>query len=444
MRGTTATTTTAGDATAGPRTSVPRWLRETGYLLAGLPLGIAAFVVAVAGFGLGVSTLVVWVGLPVLVATLRACRGLAVVERRATEAATGHELPPHHYRTVSRAGTAGLVAQLADPQSWRDLLHAVVGFPVRLGAALITLAWGLGGLGGLLSVTWQWALPHGGDHRGLLDLVTGIDSPAAEIGVDTALGALVVLTFPLVVRALVALRAGLARGLLTNQTAALRARTTELATARRAAVDAEAQTLRRVERDLHDGPQQRLVRLDMDLETLGRRLDDDPEAARLVLAEALTRNREALAELRALSRGIAPPILADRGLAEAITAAAARCPVPVTLDVALPHGPRPAAAVENTAYFVVTEALANVAKHAGASRVSVVVDVADDRLTVEVSDDGRGGAHLGKGHGLAGLADRLAAVEGRLDVTSPEGGPTVLTAGIPLAGVGRPGGETAR
>ncbi len=147
--------------------------------------------------------------------------------------------------------------------------------------------------------------------------MTGIDSPAGEIGTNTALGALLLLTLPLVMRALVALRAGLARGLLTNRTAALRARTTELATARRAAVDAEAQTLRRVERDLHDGPQQRLVRLDMDLETLGRRLDDDPEAARLVLAEALARNREALAELRALSRGIAPPILADRGLAEA-------------------------------------------------------------------------------------------------------------------------------
>ncbi len=443
MTGTSATI--AGDDTdAAPRRARPRRRRETGYLLAGLPLGIAAFVVAVAGAALGVSTLVLWLGLPVLVGTLRACRGLAVVERRATVAATGHELPPHHYRVGRGRGlTTGLLAQLADPQSWRDLLHAFLGFPVRLAAAVITLSWGLGGLGGLLCVTWQWAVPQGGDHRGLLDLVAGVDSPAAEVGVNTVLGALLLLTFPAVVRGLVAVRAGLARGLLTNQTAALRARTTELAAARRAAVDAEARTLRRVERDLHDGPQQRLVRLDMDLETLGRRLDDDPDAARLVLAEALTRNREALAELRALSRGIAPPILADRGLAEAITAAAARCPVPVTLDVALPEGPRPVAAVENTAYFVVTEALTNIAKHAGASRAEVVVGVAGDRVTVQVGDDGRGGAHLGKGHGLAGLADRLAAVEGRLDVTSPEGGPTVLTADIPLAGVG-PGGESSR
>ncbi|WP_433802618.1 sensor histidine kinase [Actinomycetospora sp. CA-084318] len=260
----------------------------------------------------------------------------------------------------------------------------------------------------------------------------------------TVLGALLLATFPLVTRVLTAVRAALARGLLTNQTAALRARTGELATARRAAVDAEANTLRRVERDLHDGPQQRLVRLDMDLETLGRRLDDDPARARVLLDEALAQNREALAEIRALSRGIAPPILADRGLAEAISAAAARCPVPVTVEIDLPAAPRPPAAVENTAYFVVTEALTNVAKHSGATRADVVLARDADRLVVQVADDGHGGAHVGKGHGLAGLADRLAAVEGRLDVASPDGGPTVVTADVPLAGVGQPGEERSR
>ena len=437
------------DAATRLRTTWPRRLREAGYLLAGLPLGIAAFVVAVAGASVGLSTLVVWLGIPILIATLRACRGLAVLERRATVAATGHALPPHHYRVNLADGrghgsTVGLFSQLSDPQAWRDLLHALLGFPVRLAAAVITLAWGLGGLGGLFYVSWQWALPRNGHYRGLLDLVAGVDSPAADIGVNTALGALLLLTFPTMTRALVAARAGLARGLLTNQTAALRARTTELATARRAAVDAEAQTLRRLERDLHDGPQQRLVRLDMDLETIARRLDDDPEKARPLLAEAITQNREALAELRALARGIAPPILADRGLAEAITAAAARCPVPVTLDITLPDAPRPAAAVENTSYFVVTEALTNIAKHSAASQASVIVGADDDRIIVQVSDDGRGGAHPGKGSGLAGLADRLATVEGSLHVTSPEGGPTVLVAEIPLAGVGQPRREVTR
>jgi signal transduction histidine kinase len=230
-------------------------------------------------------------------------------------------------------------------------------------------------------------------------------------------------------------RAGLARGLLTNQTAALRARAAQLETSRRAAVQAEAQTLRRVERDIHDGPQQRLVRLNMDLEAVQRRLDDDPEKARVIVAEALEQSKEALNELRALSRGIAPPILADRGLAAALAAAAARCPVEVSLDVDLPAARLPED-VENTAYFVVTEALTNVAKHAQASLVTVLVGADADRVLVQVRDDGRGGAHLGKGHGLAGLADRLATVEGVLDVVSPVGGPTVLTAEIPVIGVG--------
>ncbi|MBW0119543.1 sensor histidine kinase, partial [Pseudonocardia abyssalis] len=266
-------------------------------------------------------------------------------------------------------------------------------------------------------------------------LITGVDSRLGEIALNTAIGVVLLLTLPWMLRALVAVQAGLVRGLLTNETAALRARAESLESSRRSAVQAEAQTLRRVERDIHDGPQQRLVRLNMDLETVARRLDDDPERARPLVAEALAQSREALAELRALSRGIAPPILADRGLGPALAAAAARCPTPVVLDVDLPDGVRMAAAVENTAYFVVTESLTNVAKHARASQCVVTVGVDDDRVLVQVRDDGRGGAHLGKGHGLAGLADRLAAVEGAFDLVSPAGGPTVLTAAIPLVGV---------
>jgi len=221
-------------------------------------------------------------------------------------------------------------------------------------------------------VAWEWALPRDGDYSGLYGLVTGVNSRLAEIVLNTVLGLIMLATLPLVVRGLVAVRAGLARGLLTNQTAALRARAERLAAGRRAAVQAEAQTLRRVERDIHDGPQQRLVRLDMDLEAVARRLDDDdPEQARPLIDEALAQSREALSELRALSRGIAPPILADRGLGPALAAAAARCPVQVTLDVALPDGHRLAAAVENTAYFVVTEALTNVAKHSAATQCIV-------------------------------------------------------------------------
>jgi signal transduction histidine kinase len=407
-----------------------------GYLLSGLPLAIVAFVIAIAGFSAGVGTLVVWVGLPVLVLTLRAARGFAVVERRSTEWATGRPLPPHHYRRPRGRGIGRLFSALAEPQSWRDLMHVVVAFPVRLVTFILGVSWTVSGLGGLLYATWEWSLPADGRNGGLYWLLTGTQSRLADIAVNTALGAIMVATSPLLVRGLVATRAALARGLLTNQTAALRARATQLESSRRAAVQAEAQTLRRLERDIHDGPQQRLVRLNMDLETVARRLDDDPDKARPLVAEALEQSREALAELRALSRGIAPPILADRGLGPALAAAAARCPVQVSLDVALPEGRRLAAAVENTAYFVVTEALTNVAKHSHATLCTVLVSADGERVLVQVRDDGRGGAHLGKGHGLAGLADRLATVEGGLDVVSPLGGPTVLTAEIPLVGLG--------
>jgi signal transduction histidine kinase len=413
-----------------------RFWRGYGYLLGGLPLAIMAFVVSVAGFAAGVPTLVVWLGVPILAGALRACRGLAGVERRSTEWATGRALPPHYYREPRGRGLMRMLSMLADPQSWRDLLHGVVAFPVRLVTFVLAVTWTVGGLGGLLYVTWQWALPDTDEGGGLFWLITGIQGRLGEIAINTVIGAIMVGTSPLVIRGLVATRAALARGLLTNQTAALRARASQLESSRRAAVQAEAQTLRRLERDIHDGPQQRLVRLNMDLETVARRLDDDPDKARPLVAEALEQSREALGELRALSRGIAPPILADRGLGAALAAAAARSPVEVSLDVALPAGKRLAPAVENTAYFVVTEALTNVAKHADATLCTVVVTADAERVLVQVRDDGRGGAHLGKGHGLAGLADRLATVEGALDVVSPPGGPTVLTAEIPLVGLG--------
>lgn len=202
------------------------------------------------------------------------------------------------------------------------------------------------------------------------------------------------------------------------------------------AAAAETSALRRLERDLHDGPQQRLVRLGMDLAAAERRLETDPAEARRLLEEARAQTAETLAELRELSRGIAPPILTDRGLAAALAPVAARAAVPVTLDVVLPaDAGRPDASVEAAAYFVVSEALTNVAKHAAARsavvRVDAVGEGAERVLAVEVHDDGVGGADLAKGHGLAGLADRVEGLGGLLSVTSPEGGPTVVRATLP-------------
>lgn len=431
--------TTARSATPGASEPSPvghRFGRELRFLLAGLPLGVAAFVTAIAGFTIGAALFVVLLGIPVLLGTLRAARGFARVERRAVESATGRPLPPHHYRDTGGPGLKGALRAVLEPQSWRDLSHMVLAFPVRIASACLALVWTLGGLAELLYGTWSWAIPRGGGAAGLADLLFGNPTLWLDISFHTAIGVVLLATCVPVVRGLVAIHAGLARGLLTNQTAALRARNADLAAGRRSAVAAEARTLRRLERDLHDGPQQRLVRLNMDLEAVGRRLDDDPERARPLVEQAISQSHEALAELRALSRGIAPPVLADRGLVAAVATAAARCPVPISLATEQADGLRFNPVVENTAYFVVAEALTNVAKHARADRCTVTVTVDEERMHVTISDNGRGGAHLGKGHGLAGLSERLAAVEGVLDVSSPPGGPTEVTAVIPLSGVG--------
>jgi signal transduction histidine kinase len=246
----------------------------------------------------------------------------------------------------------------------------------------------------------------------------------------TAIGVAAAVLLPAVVRLCALLPAQLGRVLLTLR-AGTQAEIGRLSEGRDAAVAAEAVALRRLERDIHDGPQQRLVRLSMDLHRAQRLIDSDPDGARSTLAEAATMTRETLEELRALSRGIAPPVLADRGLAAALAAVAARSPVPVELAVGLTEGQRLSPAVENSAYFLVSEALANVAKHSEATvcRVSVVCE--DGRLRVVVADDGQGGAVLAPGHGLAGLADRLRAVDGVLTVDSPRGGPTRVMGDLP-------------
>jgi signal transduction histidine kinase len=431
--GTSTTTSTRVASASVDPAGRARWGRELHYVLTGLPWGIVAFTVAVTGVVLGASTVVVWVGLPVLALTLSGCRLLGDVEHAAVRRALGRDLPARHHPVAEGGRIRRLLAVLRDPQAWRDLLHAVVALPVRILTSALALSWVAGAVGGLLHLAYAWALPDG---SGLLRLVLGVRSWWGEVTLVTALGALLAVTAPAVVHGLAVVQAGLARMLLTDEGGALRERAEQLEGSRRAAVSAEAQTLRRLERDLHDGPQQRLVRLAMDLESVSRRLDDDPEAARSIVRGALDQSREALGELRALSRGIAPPVLADRGLGPALAAVAGRCPLPVSVRVDLPSGSRLPPEVENAAYFVVAEALTNVAKHSGATRATVDVAHRVGSVRVEVGDDGRGGAHPGKGHGLAGLADRLAALEGALAVSSPPGGPTTLIATIPAVGVG--------
>ena len=211
--------------------------------------------------------------------------------------------------------------------------------------------------------------------------------------------------------------------------AELRARLEELRASRARIVEAGYQERRRVERDLHDGAQQRLMALALSLRLARSRLDEDPAEAGELLDEATAELEQATAELRELARGIHPGLLTDRGLVPALEALASRAPVPVELAAEVEE--RPAAGVEAATYFLVSEALANVAKHAGAERVSVKVAQANGSLMVEVRDDGRGGADP-DGSGLRGLSDRIAALDGDFSVADHDGGGTVVRATIPL------------
>jgi signal transduction histidine kinase len=205
-------------------------------------------------------------------------------------------------------------------------------------------------------------------------------------------------------------------------------RIAELETTRAGAVDQQEAELRRIERDLHDGAQARLVALGMSIGMAEQKLATDPAAAQLLLADARLGAHEALEELRDLARGIHPPVLADRGLEAAISALAGRSPLRVNLAVDLPE--RPAPPVETAAYYVVAESLANTGKHAAAEQVDIAVHRDGEMIVVEVVDDGAGGADPG-GNGLRGLARRVAALDGTLTVTSPKGGPTTIKAVMP-------------
>jgi signal transduction histidine kinase len=330
----------------------------------------------------------------------------------------------------------------SDPGLWLDVAHAVLVLPVALVTALVTALWWFAGVA---IVTFPLRYASGSVRSGVMSVGSaqshlyvslGLLSPHEHLAFAITLGLLLLFTLPLVTRACVAAQAGLGRALLSDTSALhrrIRGLEQERDTARAqtvAAVTAEAAALRRLERDIHDGPQQRLVRLAMELGRAQHHFDSKPEAVREMLADAVAQTQEALEELRALSRGIAPPILVDRGLREALTALAARSVVPVELDAG-PLDGRLDAAVETPAYFVIAEALTNVAKHSQASHCAIRLRHGDGTLRVWVTDDGAGGAALDKGHGLRGLDDRLHAAGGRLRVTSPRGGPTTIAAELP-------------
>ncbi|MEU3029322.1 sensor histidine kinase [Streptomyces incarnatus] len=412
-----------------------RTWRELGYVLLSLPVSIALFTWTVTMVSLGAGLLVTFLGVPVLAAALAGARGFGALERVRARALLGVDVPgPEPLRVRKPGALAWMGAVLKSGASWRSLLYSLVQLPWAIFTFTVAVTlWALS-LTLLTYPLWFWVFPtyageggfqlYGDEHHRIY-----LDNPF-EITVTALVGLLFALATPWLVRALTTVDGLLVRGLLGPSL--LSERVVELESDRGVVVDTAAADLRRIERDLHDGAQARLVGLAMDLGLAKEKMREDPQAAARMVEDAHGEVKTALQELRDLARGIHPAVLTDRGLDAALSAVASRCTVPVRVEADLPS--RPAPAIEGIAYFTVCELLQNVAKHSRARSASVDVWRSEDRLMLQVTDDGVGGASASAGSGLAGLKDRLDAVDGILLVDSPAGGPTRVIAELPWRG----------
>ncbi|MFI9254926.1 sensor histidine kinase [Streptomyces sp. NPDC053069] len=387
----TATSSATGRAADGtdrlppvrPAYDTHTW-KEILHLLLNLPVTVFGFVYAITVLSVGGPLTLTVIGLPLLALSLLGARQLGKLERSRARWLLGVRVEEPTPLPLARGGgwMQRLWMALKDPVGWRTLLYDAI----RLPWGILTFCTVLTSL----FVLWP-VLPY--LARGLANadrfMVRGLLSPSDE----------------------------------------LERRIAELESDRGVVVDTAAADLRRIERDLHDGAQARLVNLAMGLGLAKEKLLEDPDSAAAMVEEAHGEVKLALQELRDLARGIHPAVLTDRGLDAALSSVATRCTVPVKVTVDLPD--RPAPAIEGIAYFTVSELLQNISKHSRARSASVDVWRAEERLLIQVRDDGRGGARLEGGTGMRGLAERLGAVDGLFVLDSPAGGPTVVTAELP-------------
>ncbi|NUP50723.1 MAG: sensor histidine kinase [Catenulispora sp.] len=423
----------AGILLRGPFTG--RALRQQAYLVSSFFGGFVLLLWMIVALTVG-STLALFVaGLPLLMLAMVSLRAFSQRERRRILNLTGERVPaPYRDPRPSGKWSARLLAYVSEAATWRDLVHLGIATTLGLGWFItIVTMWGIA-LGAVSVPFWYSYLPH---HRIPLMHVNG-----SEYYVSTTTGILTFasagflfmwFTSPALLELATRAQTGLGRGLLGLSRPELDRREEALRATRSQAVSAAEAERRRIERDLHDGAQQRLVALAMDLGRAKSKLksgsEEDSEAAAKLVAEAHEGVKLALSELRDLARGIHPAVLTDRGLDAALSALAGRSPIPVEVDSALPGRPSPE--VESAAYFVASEALANMAKHAQASRAWIDLDYRGGCLRMSVGDDGVGGAEAKAGGGLAGLGDRIAPLDGILSVSSPIGGPTQIIMEIP-------------
>ena len=403
--------------------SIARLVRQT---LRTCVRGMVLAVTAVAGLPLFVASLICLLLLPAGLGVVLAPKSLLAVRRQATlqrrwalEWSGVTIATPYRSRSARPTNRLFRVFRrcgwvLGDPATWRDLLWTLVNVPVSVVLGLLPV---------FLVGTGTWTL---GDVA--MFLAGGVRSAPHGFLVQVLLLSML----PLGVIAgpwLLKMHAAAASSLLAPTRKEMTARVGQLTESRWEAVDASAAELRRIERDLHDGAQARLVAVGMNIGFAEQVVKDNPDLALTLLAEARESSGQALSELRTLVRGIHPPALAERGLDGAVRALALSLPLPVDLHIELPG--RPAAPVESAAYFAVAEVLANVVKHSGANRAWVQLEYDHGRLVAIVGDNGAGGAHTCAGGGLQGIERRLNAFDGMFAVTSPVGGPTQVTMELP-------------
>jgi len=429
-------------ATSTPPVPVP-WRDRIGERLTAMGRGAALYLVtfeAVAAFiavVFAVTLLGIGVGVLLVPPAVIALRRVADRRRRLARAWQGIEVPsPYRPEPAElRDGVAGRVRYclwaLTDPATWRDLLWSFSDPFVGGALALIPLALVLEGIYGfVLTALWGPLTRAGFDDWYLFVHVTPANASFAWA--TSVVGAVLIVTGIGCAPALLRANGRWTRKMLAPTAAAAMARRVQHLTETRAdAVDTSAAELRRIERDLHDGAQSRLVAMGMTLNAAARLLERDPDAARSLLLEARDSSARALTELRDLVRGIHPPVLADRGLVDAVRALAldSALAVEVTAD---PIG-RLEAPIEAAAYFAIAEVLTNAAKHARTERVRVEIRHGDGVLRLTVTDDGVGGASASAGTGLRGIERRLATFDGTVAVSSPLGGPTVVIMELPCA-----------
>jgi signal transduction histidine kinase len=407
---------------------------ETLYALLGLPIGVAGFAFTVTTLAGSAFFAITFIGLPLMAVTGMLSRTIGSRLRGFANRLIGTEIPaPQPFR--ANPGLLGWIgACLTDGTAWRARLYLLLKLPLGIVSFTAVFVFWIYGIGGVTYATWRPALGCNRTsdhvcHRAIGFTDTWQADTPFRIFLVTVAGVVLLLAAPWAVRLVVMLDRLVMRGLLGPSRSA--ARMAELERTRAVAVDDSAATLRRIERDLHDGAQARMVAVAMNVGLAREKLAEggDPHEAARLLDTAHITAKQAIVELRDLARGIHPPVL-DAGLDAALATLVSHSPVPVRLTTAVTERPDPA--IETMAYFCAAELLTNVAKHSGASNAWVDVRTAGGRLRMQVYDDGRGGARVGAGTGLAGLAERVATVDGRLTVDSPEGGPTTVTVDVPL------------